>query len=90
MTNDHRRVDAPIEEPTERPWCDNCDAWRTPSEVRSGIDGVPVCRTCGGEIVYLEEEDPPKAPWHFKILLLGTIGYVIYRIVWFIQWIGHH
>jgi hypothetical protein len=37
-----------------------------------------------------EEEGPPPAPWHFKVLLVGTVGYLIYRLVWFIFWLAGH
>ncbi len=37
-----------------------------------------------------EEEGPPPAPWHFKVLLVGTAGYLIYRLVWFVFWLTGH
>lgn len=36
------------------------------------------------------DEGPPPAPWHFKVLLVGTVGYLIYRLVWFIFWLTGH
>jgi hypothetical protein len=38
------------------------------------------------------EEDPPRAraPWHFKILLVGTVGYLLYRLYQGIGWLVHH
>lgn len=36
------------------------------------------------------EEEAPAAPWHFKILVVGTIGYLIYRVIWFGFWLTHH
>lgn len=36
------------------------------------------------------EEEAPPAPWHFKVLLFGTAGYLIYRLVWFVFWITGH
>ncbi|MCU1490246.1 MAG: hypothetical protein JWM85_1651 [Acidimicrobiaceae bacterium] len=37
-----------------------------------------------------EDEGAPPAPWHFKVLLLGTAGYLVYRLVWFIFWLTGH
>jgi len=37
-----------------------------------------------------EEDGPPKPPWHFKVLLIATVIYLIYRLIWFIFWISHH
>ena len=36
------------------------------------------------------EDGPPPAPWHFKVLLVGTAGYLVYRFVWFIFWLTGH
>jgi hypothetical protein len=30
------------------------------------------------------------APWHFKLMVLGVTGYMIYRIYWFIEWLPKH
>jgi hypothetical protein len=32
----------------------------------------------------------PRAPWHFKVLLVGTAGYLVYRLIWFIFWLTGH
>jgi hypothetical protein len=37
-----------------------------------------------------EDDEHPNAPWHFKLLLLGTVGYLIYRFIWFIAWCTGH
>lgn len=37
-----------------------------------------------------EEEGPPPAPWHFKVLLVGTAGYLVYRLIWFVFWLTGH
>lgn len=37
-----------------------------------------------------DEEGAPPAPWHFKVLLVGTAGYLIYRLIWFIFWLTGH
>lgn len=33
---------------------------------------------------------PPKAPWHFKLLAVGTVGYLGYRLYQGIGWLVHH
>jgi hypothetical protein len=37
-----------------------------------------------------DEEGAPKPPWHFKVLLVATVIYLIYRLIWFIFWLSHH
>lgn len=37
-----------------------------------------------------DEEGAPPAPWHFKVLLVGTAGYLIYRLIWFVFWLTGH
>ena len=97
MAHRHReteeRPEAPATSavPAARAWCDTCGAYRPTDEVRTGIDGDPVCRVCGEVVEFIDEDEAtPKAPWHFKVLLLGTIGYLVYRVIWFIGWIQHH
>lgn len=35
--------------------------------------------------------DKPKgAPWHFKLLVVGVAVYMVYRIVWLINWLPKH
>jgi hypothetical protein len=53
------------------PWCEDCaqfyDSQKMP---RSGE-----CPGCGRVIVRRV-----RIPWHFKILILATIGYLCYRL----------
>jgi hypothetical protein len=44
------------------------------------------CPTCGQVIVKAR----PRAPWHFKLLLVGLAGYLIYRVYWFAEWLPKH
>lgn len=30
------------------------------------------------------------APWHFKLMVVGVTGYMIYRIYWLIEWLPKH
>jgi hypothetical protein len=76
--------------PVETAWCDTCARPLADGEVATSIDGEPICRTCGDLVEFEVDEGPTRAPWHFKILLLGTIGYLVYRLIWFIEWLQHH
>jgi hypothetical protein len=68
--------------------------------VHDGDDGKEHCPRCGavlGEHLAAhddhedyEEEGAPKPPWHFKLLLVATVIYLIYRLIWFIFWLSHH
>lgn len=42
-----------------------------------------------GEDERLDDEEI-KAPWHFKVLVIGTVGYLVYRLVWLIFWLTGH
>ncbi len=79
------------------PWCDECARFWTPPSMKP--DGTcPSCgRTLTAELVTARNLDLKKlagddarVPWHFKVLLVGTIGYLIYRLIWFIGWLRHH
>lgn len=37
-----------------------------------------------------DEEEAPPAPWHFKLLLFATAGYLVYRLIWFVFWLTGH
>ena len=37
-----------------------------------------------------EEAGHVKAPWHFKVLVVGTVGYLGYRLYQGIGWLIHH
>ena len=43
------------------------------------------CPTCGTVIA-----EPPKAPWHFKLLLAAFVVYLGYRAWQGIEWLVHH
>jgi len=52
------------------------------------------CPTCGTELEVEEsagEQDAHvKAPWHFKVLVVGTVVYLGYRLYQGIGWLIHH
>jgi hypothetical protein len=31
-----------------------------------------------------------RAPWHFKVLVVGVTVYMVYRIYWLIEWLPKH
>jgi hypothetical protein len=63
------------------PWCEDCSKFWNPNSMPT--DGS--CPTCGKTIA-----EPAKAPWHFKLLLLGVALYLLYRLVQGIVWVTHH
>jgi hypothetical protein len=70
------------------PGSEGTDADSSDSDVR---DRCPRC----GTVLELEEatddEDThPRAPWHFKVLVVGTVVYLGYRLYQGIGWLIHH
>ncbi len=64
------------------PWCEDCSHfWNAKNLAENGA-----CPTCGTVL----ETGPRKVPWHFKVLLVGLAGYLIYRIYWFAEWLPKH
>jgi hypothetical protein len=54
------------------------------------------CPACGSALASAgapeeeEEEIHPKAPWHFKVLVVGSVIYLGYRLYQGIGWLIHH
>jgi len=63
------------------PWCDDCSRFWTPTSLPA--DGS--CPTCGRTIA--TAEDPPRAPWHFKLLMLALAIYLTWRFVQLASWV---
>ena len=63
------------------PWCDDCSKFWNPTSLRD--DGS--CPTC--ERVIAVEEAPPKAPWHFKLMVVAVVLYLLWRIVQLVGWV---
>ena len=84
--------DGPMADPAAPRCCDTCGRLVGPEEARGTRDEASRCPTCGEALVSgTEDADAPvRAPWHFKMLLVGTVGYLIYRLIWFIGWLHHH
>lgn len=62
------------------PWCEECAKYLTPSAMRP--DGT--CPTCGGDVetpaAKAEEvAKDERAPWHFKLLVVLTVVYLVWR-----------
>ena len=62
------------------PWCEECAKYMTPSAMRP--DGT--CPTCGSDVetpaLKAEEvADDERAPWHFKLLVVMTVIYLVWR-----------
>ena len=63
------------------PWCEECAKYMAPSAMRP--DGT--CPTCGRDVetpaLKAEEiADEERAPWHFKLLVVLTVVYLVWRI----------
>ncbi|HLI00530.1 MAG TPA: hypothetical protein VKV06_07065 [Acidimicrobiales bacterium] len=64
------------------PWCDDCSKfWNPPS-----LDEGGKCPTCGAVLT----TPTRSAPWHFKVLLVALVLYLIYRVYWLIEWLPKH
>ncbi|HLI44877.1 MAG TPA: hypothetical protein VKU92_10480 [Acidimicrobiales bacterium] len=37
-----------------------------------------------------EEEHQARAPWHFKVMVVGSVVYLGYRLYQGISWLVHH
>jgi predicted amidophosphoribosyltransferase len=64
------------------PWCEECSKYWTPSSMNE--DGT--CPQCGAQITDTHEHpsasaEDEKAPWHFKLLVVLVIAYLVWRLV---------
>ena len=64
------------------PWCDTCDRLVADEEL---VDGG--CPTRGTELL-----EPQRQPisWRFRLLIVATVIYLIWRCVQGVQWLTHH
>jgi hypothetical protein len=67
------------------PWCETCSRFLNPNSLAT--DGT--CPWCGREV-----DDgkwvataPEKAPWHFKLLLVAVVVYLVWRVIQMIGWL---
>jgi hypothetical protein len=61
------------------------------------VGGIPLGATTaepGADGARTSAARPPTrakgAPWHFKLLVVGVAGYMVYRIYWLIEWLPKH
>jgi hypothetical protein len=74
------------------PWCDHCARFWTPTSV----DAAGSCPTCGRPLAPPAAPSPvsakdldlkglagedARAPWHFKLLIVLVVLYLVWRIV---------
>jgi hypothetical protein len=64
------------------PWCEDCEKYWAPSAMTP--EGT--CPTCGAELDAPDhpdhadgDEEETKAPWHFKLLVVLLVVYLVYR-----------
>lgn len=68
------------------PWCDDCSRYFAPTALHR--DGsCPVCDAQVIETVGDLAKVPPKAPWHFKLLVASASLYLGWRAVQGILWL---
>ncbi len=86
------------------PWCNECsrqveddelvasDESGSDADATAGTGPPDRCPTCGAVVVEpeVEEEPHPRAPWHFKVLVVGTVIYLGYRLYQGVGWLIHH
>ena len=64
------------------PWCDDCARYLTPTSLGAGGE----CPSC--DRVVADPPKPPRAPWHFKLLLLALTAYLGLRAVQGVAWVA--
>jgi hypothetical protein len=64
------------------PWCEDCSKFWNPNTMHEGGK----CPSCGTVIA----KPAQRVPWHFKLLLVGLVLYLIYRIYWLALWLPKH
>ncbi|NND75266.1 MAG: hypothetical protein HKN44_09695 [Ilumatobacter sp.] len=63
------------------PWCEPCAKYWTPNSTND--DGT--CPRCG-EQLYAPDDgseyiDDEQAPWHFKLMVVALIVYLVWRFI---------
>lgn len=67
------------------PWCDTCDAYRAPNALTS--EGT--CGVCESKVDASDMKHPPsvKAPWHFWLMVIALVLYLVWRVIQFVLWL---
>ena len=60
------------------PWCETCTKFQPPKALTE-TGACPDCDTVIGE--------PPKVPWHFKLLVLALALYLGWRLWQLVAWL---
>lgn len=64
------------------PWCDDCSHFWNEENLGEGGS----CPTCRRELAVKSRQ----VPWHFKLMLVAFVVYMIYRVYWFVEWLPKH
>lgn len=64
------------------PWCEDCAQFHDSSALGKGGE----CPGCGTVIAPART----RVPWHFKLLIVATAVYLVYRLAQGILWMVHH
>ncbi len=81
------------------PWCDDCARFWNPSSMADGgacptcgrVIAAPVASATGGNGAPTDEERAvPRAPWHFRLMLVALTIYLSWRLVQGVQWLIAH
>jgi uncharacterized paraquat-inducible protein A len=61
------------------PWCEECSKYWTPNSMTD--EGT--CPRCGETITdtMVETADDEKTPWHFKLLVVAVVAYLVWRTI---------
>jgi predicted RNA-binding protein with PUA domain len=57
-------------------WCETCDR---------PVEGE-VCEVCGGDVA---EPERAPIPWRWRLFLVATAIYLIWRIYQLVSWLSH-
>ena len=63
------------------PWCDDCSRFLNPTSLSDG----DACPSCGRVVTAAEVE--PSVPWHFKLLVVATVLYLVFRAYQGVVWL---
>jgi hypothetical protein len=65
------------------PWCEDCSRFYNPTTLSEAGD----CPEGHHVADPAEEEDVPKVPWHFWLLLAGLVLYLGWRLIQGVGWL---
>jgi hypothetical protein len=66
------------------PWCDDCSRFLNPTTLSE--DGS--CPSCGRVVAEIDDPgEPPRAPWHFKVMVVALVAYLGWRLWEGVVWV---